>query len=534
MSREPHTRPSTGVTMRQALSDPELLGTVLEGPSWRTWVVLLVAIMGELLDDEERTIFAQLTGRGREPGERVHEFWGIIGRRGGKSRAIAVLIIYIAVLIDHGRVIVSGERPVVLCLAPTTRQASIVLGYVAGILESVPLFAGMIVNRTAESIELSNGIFIEVRAATFRGVRGFTTVAVVADEIAFWRSDESANPDKEILQALRPSLATTNGMLFAISSPHAQRGALCDAYRKDFGPDGDPLILVAKAATWVMNPSLPQRVIDKAYADDPLAAAAEYGGDFRNDLEVCFSREAIESCVMRHVTVRAPLSGGAYHAFCDPSGGSSDSMTLAIAHSEGERLVLDCIAERKAPFSPDSVVQEFAALLQSYGVQTVTGDRYAGEWPRERFRVHGIRYLPAEMNRSELYLAFLPLVNGGRVELLDNERMILQFCALERRTARSGKDSVDHPPGGHDDIANAVAGALTLVGTPARVAPTPQFGTFSGPYGVGGGWTIGNPSPVHFSERPSWWWAMNGRYNPADKQMWIDCGVLPPETESVK
>jgi hypothetical protein len=29
---------------------------------------------------------------------------------------------------------------------------------------------------------------------------------------------------------------------------------------------------------------------------------------------------------------------------------------------------------------------------------------------------------------------------------------------LERRTARGGKDSVDHAPGGRDDVANVVAG----------------------------------------------------------------------------
>ena len=82
----------------------------------------------------------------------------------------------------------------------------------------------------------------------------------------------------------------------------------------------------------------------------------------------------------------------------------------------------------------------------------------AGEWPAERFQVHGIRYEPAELNRSELYLGFLPLLNSGRLDLLDNPRMIAQFVALERRTARSGRDSIDHAPGAHDDLANAVAG----------------------------------------------------------------------------
>ena len=39
---------------------------------------------------------------------------------------------------------------------------------------------------------------------------------------------------------------------------------------------------------------------------------------------------------------------------------------------------------------------------------------------------------------------------------------LAQLCGLERRTARGGRDSIDHAPGGHDDLANAVAGAAAL------------------------------------------------------------------------
>jgi hypothetical protein len=191
---KPATR-RVGVTMRAALEDPELLGTVLAGDSWLAWRILLIAAMGEPLDDEERSMFAKLTGREREPGVRVESVWGIIGRRGGKSRAIAALIVFIATLVDHSARIAPGEKPVVLCLAPTARQARVVLDYISGIIESTPLIAPLIVNKTAETLELSNGITIEVRPATLRGTRGFSTVAVVVDEMAFLRSDESANPD---------------------------------------------------------------------------------------------------------------------------------------------------------------------------------------------------------------------------------------------------------------------------------------------------------------------------------------------------
>lgn len=137
-------------------------------------------------------------------------------------------------------------------------------------------------------------------------------------------------------------------------------------------------------------------------------------------------------------------------------------MTLAISHIDSQRRVLDTVREVRPPFSPEQVVEDFAALLKSYGIHSVTGDRYGGEWPRERFLVHGISYEVADRPKSDLYRDLLPLLNSGQAELLDNAKLISQICNLERRTARGGRDSIDHPPNGHDDLANAVAGALAV------------------------------------------------------------------------
>lgn len=123
------------------------------------------------------------------------------------------------------------------------------------------------------------------------------------------------------------------------------------------------------------------------------------------------------------------------------------------------RDVLDAIRERRPPFSPEQVVTEFAELLKSYRVSSVSGDRYAGEWPREQFRKQGILYNPNERNKSEIYSATLPLMNSGRVRLLSDTKLLAQLAGLERRTSRVGKDSIDHAPGGHDDRANAVCGS---------------------------------------------------------------------------
>jgi hypothetical protein len=136
-------------------------------------------------------------------------------------------------------------------------------------------------------------------------------------------------------------------------------------------------------------------------------------------------------------------------------------MTLAIGHCESNGLaVLDAVREVRPPFSPDQVCEEFSTLLKSYNISRVTSDYYGGEWPRERFASHGISLDVSQRNKSQIYSEFLPALNGQRVRLLDLPRLIGQLVSLERRTARGGRDSIDHAPGAHDDLANAACGVL--------------------------------------------------------------------------
>lgn len=109
------------------------------------------------------------------------------------------------------------------------------------------------------------------------------------------------------------------------------------------------------------------------------------------------------------------------------------------------------------------MIAEAASLLQTYWVSEVTGDKYGGEFPREAFRSNGIAYEIAEAAKSDLYLAMLPRVNAGTVELPDLPELLRELRGLERKRGSSGRDRVDHRPGAHDDQANAVAGLLSLL-----------------------------------------------------------------------
>lgn len=444
----------------KACHDPHLFAPWFrEATTWGPWFTALKALFGLPMDAAELALFAQCTGRTIAPTTSATEGWFIVGRRGGKSFITALIGVYLATFRDYSRFLAPGERATVMIVACDRRQARVIMRYVKALLSEVPMLRQMIVSDTTETIDLSNRVTIEIHAATVRSVRGYTLAAVLADEVAFWRSDESANPDREIINAVRPGMATIPGaMLIGISSPYSRRGVLWEAFRDHHGENG--AVLVWRAPTLTMNPSVPQRIIDRAYAEDPLSAAAEYGAEFRSDVAGFLQSEWLDAAIMsgRHELPRQ--ANTTYHGFADPSGGGADAFTLAIAHDEDGVAVLDVLRARRG--SPEAAVQEFAAVLKAYGLSTVTGDRYAARWVVDAFARAGITYQHSELSKSDVYLEALPLFATGTVRLLDHTRLLVELRQLERRTSSSGKDTVDHPPRAHDDMANACCGALWL------------------------------------------------------------------------
>jgi hypothetical protein len=210
-----------------------------------------------------------------------------------------------------------------------------------------------------------------------------------------------------------------------------------------------------------MNPSVPQSYIDEHLRDDEARAKAEYLAEFRVDLEQFVLREVVVACTAKGIYERAFDRNLQYIGFVDPSGGSGDSFSLCVAHYDYARqtVVIDLLREQKPPFSPEQTVEEFAKVLNSYHIGCVYGDRYGGVWPIELFGRHGILYEQNAEPKSTLYGNLLPLLNSGRIELLDHQKCQQQLLGLERSVARGGRDSIDHAPNAHDDLINAVAGA---------------------------------------------------------------------------
>jgi hypothetical protein len=395
----------------------------------------------------------------------VREFYGIIGRGAGKSRIVALLACFYASR-EYRRA--PGENIYVGIFAPDRKQAGVTFRYVVGLLNSVPALAALIVSESKDSVELSNGVIIEVITASVSAPRGRSYAVAIIEEAAFLDDEDSANPDVELLRALRPALARVPGSLLAVvSSPYARKGIVFDAWTKHH--DGtDARVLVIQRATRDLNPTFDQQAIDTALAEDEASARAEYLAEFRSDVENLLSGDRLDAVTERGV-FELPLGGlSNVRAFVDPSGGSSDSFTLGIAGTNSggiHRLML--VREWKPPFSPADVVGEAVDVVRAYKLSVVTGDAYSGEFVRELFSKQGVRYEVSPKNRSGIYLDGLALINSKRCRLLDDARLRKQLLGLERRVGRTS-DVIDHKRGAHDDVANAAIGALTVGAINAR------------------------------------------------------------------
>ncbi len=357
--RKPAGAPLSGPPS-QEISEGGLLHHDFRGASWGCWQAILRAAFAELLTDAELAMFREVAGGREPPKKRVRELHIVAGRRGGKD-SIAAAIATCAALQDYSAYLRTGELASVVCLAVNRDQARIVHGYIAGYFSSLPALKPLVVRQTDEVLTLGNGVEVVVSTANFRSIRGKTIAVAILDEVAYWRSEDTANPDREIFNAIEPATLTIpSAMIIGISSPFKRGGLLYERWQSYFGKDDDD-VLVIHAPSRTLNPTLPQHIIDRRLAEDPEAGAAEYLAEWRSDLSDFLDRELVSAAV-DDVTVRSPVPGVEYQMFVDASGGRGDFFAAAVAHAEGDLAVIDCLYEARSPFNATVVVGEVAEL----------------------------------------------------------------------------------------------------------------------------------------------------------------------------
>ena len=457
------------ISFVDARRDPNLFGRAFPGDSWATWDVVAKVIDGLDLTPEELGIYQTLTGRSTAPSTPASEVWVQAGRRSGKTSIAAARLVAKAVFVDWRPHLGPGEWATAMLLAPDREQSAVAFQRAKALLLDTPLLRPLVGAVRSDEIELpERRVRIAVHTANYRALRGFSVCVAVLDECAFMRDEQSsANADVEVLAALRPALASLPGsLLCCISSPWRRTGELYRAFQRHWGRDSSTLFF--KGPTLTFNATFSEDAIREEFERDPVRANTEWNAEPRGDLESYLSTDVLDGLVVPNRSELPVSSLWQYHVFADPAGSGSqhgDSFTAAACHLERDRkkIVVDKIVERRPPFNPAVVAEEIALLARSYGTSRVVADRYASGFTTAAFRKGGVFLQPSARTKSEIYAQALPLFTSGMVELPDHPKLLSQLAGLERTTTRgSGREVIDHPRGGHDDIANAVAGAILL------------------------------------------------------------------------
>ena len=448
-------------SLYEFMVDPELFGKTFASSTFWAWRTVAKFLDGLPLEPAELELWKAITGRDAPPTKPFGEAYLVKPRRAGGTLFAAAVGLH-AALQDYSARLGPGELATVALIASDRKQARQLMNYCKGLIANSTLIGAQAANETAETLTFKHAVQLEVHVASWRSTRGYSYAAVILDELSFFRDDFSANPDVELVRAVRPGLLNLGGRLIGLSSPHSRRGHLWQMWRTHFAKPSAVLVIQAGGPT--LNPTIDQEALDRQRAEDPTAARSEQDAQFREDISQFLTDDVLDPA-LRPGRKALPFSREyRYQAFCDPSGGRHDAMVLGIAHQEaGGHVVLDKLVIQRPPFTPEDVVARFGEVLSAYSLNRVTGDRYASEWVSSAFAKVGITYEPSEKDKSAIYVECLPLFSQELIELLDVPALETELRLLERKPRPGGRgDFVDHPPRATDDIANAACGALWL------------------------------------------------------------------------
>ncbi len=463
------------ISIIDAVKDPNIIGDVMS-PAQEA---ALRAIYGLKLGGEQLTLAKQMAGSAWQLGVEQREAVFICGRRSGKSDKLAANVaIYEAFFRDHD--LSPGETGVVLLLAQNMRQAKVVKGYIEGKIDKSPVLRRHVVANRSQELELDNGITIAIHPASFRSVRGLSVVCCICDEIAFWWTEDNyANPDVEVVRAVRPAMATfPHGKLLMVSSPYTMGGVLWDAWRKR---ETDPHTLVWHAPTRLMNPTVPASFLKREKSRDPENYRREYDAEFTDAVSGFLPSAAIDDCVARGRTEIAPDNETNYYVAAVDAAYKGDKFTMAVAHFDREKkvVVMDLLTgwqgSRKVPLRLGEVMPQIKLLCEKYDISNLLGDQFGAEPLKDAFLRHNLNYEErtfTNQSKADFYATLRTRIMDGTIELLDHEPSLKELRGLELEHLSGGNIRIGHGrrSGGHDDYADAMALAVSEAGQYLEVA----------------------------------------------------------------
>ena len=440
--------------------------------SWAGWIAVLKSIYGLPMTPEELTFWQAYTNRLTPDPSGYEDTVVVAGRRSGKTVMSSLLCCYEALFGGFDEQLKPGERAHCFLLASVKKQAGEAFHYCKALLRSFERMVGaeVIINERSDELELFNGINLVIMPVVNASIRGRQVAFAAADEVAFWKDENSSNPAADVMLALYPS-KMPGARLVQISSAWARWGWLWDLYQEHYGVEGDEVLFV-KAPTRVLNPAHKIGIVKKMgnlFKGRNEDTNLEFEGEFRDVTEGFLTYDLI--CEhMKRPQASGPDGRSKYVAYIDSAGGArstGDSYAMAIGHRDlTGRVIIDRIEETRPPFDVVEVTKRYAEIARRFGCWFVTSDNYASEFLTTCWREHGrMKVEKSALSASELYMDFQPRLQSGLVELPVDETLKLQLQTLRVYREQGGRTRVDHAAygGAHDDVSNAVVGCVFVV-----------------------------------------------------------------------
>ena len=495
--------PPKEMDLVSAIESPLVFGKFFRDiRTWREWITLAKVLSGRRdLDAAEMDLFRRRTGWSELPTEPLREIFIGGGRRIGKSSLCAILAAYYGVFGGFEKYLSPGEMARIWIISPNLQQGKIIKGYLSAVFQLTPFLKSMVKRELAESIELFNRVVIETKPSSWRTTRGFSCALLLMEELQAWRyeSDATANVDADVYCAVKPGMVTfPNNLTVGIGTLFARAGLLYQKYGAAHGRPGS-VMFWGPVPTWEANLSITEADFESELREKlgDSAYFAEAGIAWREDIESYLPMEIAARATVPGRTFLPYDPKHSYVAFCDSAElirKNGDSMCLAIAHAEGEKVVLDHLDEVRPPADPKMVIERFAAACKDFHVGRITQDRVSLGWIQSDFAPKGISVVACEKPKSQLYELFAVLAQKNAVELIDSERLRTQIQNLEKRQLSGGVSRIDHTSGSKDDLINVVAGACVLASASfGRVGPRIWLAD------------VGMRPVRTFDGRPPWW-----------------------------
>lgn len=382
----------------------------------------------------------------------------VLGARSGKSFLASIIALYEATRNKWQQYLRKGESGYVIVVSTKHSQSvQIIQRNCAQMIRNTKLEKILVSEPTAQEIVFKNNMRILSIPCTSTAGRGLPIICCIFDEVGHFFS-EGARADIDVFNSLRPRMVQFPGSkTLLISTPSSKQGLLWDFFKDGFSISGR---LTIQASTIIMNPTIDTAFIERERKRDPDSAEREYDAIFADSRSSYFNMEKVDECLTLVGDILPELSI-AYFCGIDQSGLSGrDKFALSICHSKDEDVIIDLIRSWDTKNS-DIIMDDIEDLKNSYHLDTVYIDRYAGGWVSQALEKLGLEVAFRE-NLAIVYSNLKSLVISGKAHLPDNKDLRNAFINTTAYYGRNNALSIAHErtASGHADELDAVASAV--------------------------------------------------------------------------